>query len=248
MSKAIKVLISVAVIVATAVFLLIQNIDQIVESAIETVGSEVTGVSVTVDSVEISLQQGTGAIRGLLIGNPPGFKTDAAISIALAEVNLDTGSLSSDVIVVESVRVDSATVNFEQQAKGNNLQLIMDQLSSNTPSESSSTSDSGDDAIKLIVDQFDFLNATTTISVPALKQSKTVNIPDVRLSGIGRKTSGISASELAAQIIGPIVEKSMTAVTGISEEEVRQRVDQELDAAKTQGKEKATEKIFDMMN
>ena len=248
MSKAIKVLIGVAVIVAAAVFLLIQNIDQIVESAIETVGSEVTGVSVTVDSVEISLQQGTGAIRGLLIGNPPGFKTDAAISIALAEVNLDTGSLSSDVIVVESVRVDSATVNFEQQAKGNNLQLIMDQLSSNTPSESSSTSDSGDDAIKLIVDQFDFLNATTTISVPALKQSKTVKIPNVSLSGIGRKTSGISASELAAQIIGPIVEKSMTAATGISEEEVRQRVDQELDAAKTQGKEKATEKLFDMMN
>ena len=80
--RMILVVLGVAVIVvAAAVFLLISNLDAIVKAALEKYGSEATGSAVTVDSVRISLREGSGSISGFSIGNPPGFSTPAALAL-----------------------------------------------------------------------------------------------------------------------------------------------------------------------
>ena len=62
------------VILLVAVKFLGSNLDAIVKKAITRVGPEMTGVSVDVDKVGISLADGRGEIGGLVIGNPRGTK------------------------------------------------------------------------------------------------------------------------------------------------------------------------------
>ena len=68
------VLIVIAAIVV-AVFL-----DGIVKTGVETVGPKITGVSIKLDEIHISLLTGSAKVKSLVVGNPDGYKTTNAIS------------------------------------------------------------------------------------------------------------------------------------------------------------------------
>ena len=61
---------------AVAVYLLLSNLDSLVERGIEKFGSEAAGTKVSVDRVAIDLRQGRGSILGLTVANPPGFSRE----------------------------------------------------------------------------------------------------------------------------------------------------------------------------
>ena len=85
MGKAIKGVMGVVavliVIVLIALWYVLGNLDRLVEAAIERVGPQVTGTSVLVSGVSISLKEGRGEISGLTIGNPDGFESPHALRI-----------------------------------------------------------------------------------------------------------------------------------------------------------------------
>ena len=64
-----------------AVYYVLSSLDGMVKTAIETYGSQATETTVLVDSVQIVLKDGSGAIRGLTVGNPQGFATPQAFSL-----------------------------------------------------------------------------------------------------------------------------------------------------------------------
>ena len=47
----------------------------------ETFGPQAAGVPVTLDSVSLSLFSGSAALKGLVVGNPEGYKTTNAMSL-----------------------------------------------------------------------------------------------------------------------------------------------------------------------
>ncbi len=240
MSRTIRIAFGVILIVVIATSLLLTlavvNLDRLVERVIEQTGTQEAGVAVAVDRVHISLKEGSGTISGLTIGNPPGFKSGHAIKIGAATLVLNIESLTGDVIIVDSVVIDGAGINYEQTAAGSNLQTILDNLSSDDASTSSGSAEDSGDEIRVIVRRLDFLGATASLQVPALKQDRSVALPDIRLRDIGTDTGGASASELAEQILRPIIEKSLSAAVGASADKFLER-----------GKKKAVEKLFDAL-
>jgi hypothetical protein len=54
-------------------------LDSAVKKGVETLGPKMTKVDVKLDSVSISLLSGSGKIKGLVVGNPEGYKTPHAI-------------------------------------------------------------------------------------------------------------------------------------------------------------------------
>ncbi|MHC4257076.1 MAG: hypothetical protein ACYSUH_01580 [Planctomycetota bacterium] len=71
-----KILIGVGVVVLIIVILvmvLLGNLNGIVKGVIEKVGTSVTGVPVTVGSVDIKISEGSAAIKELSVANPAGF-------------------------------------------------------------------------------------------------------------------------------------------------------------------------------
>ena len=70
----------------------------------------------------------------------------------------------------------------------------------------------------------------------------------MQLTGIGRKTNGATAGEVAKQILDPIVRRSLTAMTGISTEDLKKMGREKMDDALKDGKEAATRELGKFLN
>src|SRR5262245_19124981 len=87
--------------------------DSAVKKAVEIAGPQIMKVPVKLDSVNIVLLSGSGKIKGLVVGNPEGFKTPQAISVGAASLALQPASLLVDKIVVESINLQAPVITFE---------------------------------------------------------------------------------------------------------------------------------------
>ena len=78
------VVLIVVVVMGVGLFL-----DSIVKKGMETVGPKITQVSIKVDAVNLSLLNGSARVKGLVVGNPEGYKTPQAISVGSAAVGVN---------------------------------------------------------------------------------------------------------------------------------------------------------------
>ena len=91
----------VAVIALVALFL---SLNSIVKNGVTSFGPEVIKAPISLDGVSISAFSGSGEIRGLVIGNPEGFKTPNAVKLGTASLQVKPMSLLGDKIVVFKFR------------------------------------------------------------------------------------------------------------------------------------------------
>src|SRR4051812_8328742 len=103
-------------------------LDGEVKRLVESIGPQLTKVSVKVQSVNLILLSGSGKIRGLVIGNPEGYKSPSAISAGAASLALQPASLLSDKIVIRSINLQGPEVTFETDLTQNNLSKLLANL------------------------------------------------------------------------------------------------------------------------
>jgi len=130
------------------------NLDSIVAGVIEEVGTETLNTKVSVSAVSINLKEGKAGIGGVTIANPDGYSNANLLEMEGIEVDLDIESLSQDVLVIESIRIQNPQIFFEGNSSGgSNMQTLLDNMESGT-SEESGASDNKE--LKMIIDQFAF--------------------------------------------------------------------------------------------
>src|SRR5690348_712690 len=114
----------------------------IVNEGVETVGPQLTRVSVKLDEVHLTLLTGSASVKGLLVGNPQGYHAPQAISAGLISVGVNPMSVLSDKIVVRSLHVESPEITFEGGLSGNNLSQILANVNAatRTPAKSGAAS------------------------------------------------------------------------------------------------------------
>jgi hypothetical protein len=200
------VLIVVAVVVAGSV------LGPIVKTGMETFGPKITQVSVKVDKVNLSLLTGSAGIKGLVVGNPEGYKAPQAISVGSTAVGVNPFSVLSDKIVVRSVRVEAPEITFEGNPfGGNNLNAIMKNVIAATksggPAATNATANAGaKPAKKLEVD--DFLITGAKVSFNGV----TLPLPDIHLTDLGKDKDGITAADLTRRVLDAITTSTIKAV------------------------------------
>src|SRR6266702_4272761 len=121
----VRLLIAGLVLVVLGVLAVSLFLDAGVKRGIETVGPMLTKVEVKLDSVSLSLLSGSGKVKGMVLGNPEGFKTPSAIQVGNASLALQPSSVFSDKVVIKSVNVHAPEITFETDLKGNNLSKIV---------------------------------------------------------------------------------------------------------------------------
>lgn len=227
-------LVGVLIVLLAAVFIYLAfNLGQIVKDGIEHYAPPILGTSVTVAGVQLSPFSGAGSISKLAIGQPKGYGNGEAISIGKAGIALDTSSITSDVIVVKRIAIDAPTINLVQLANGNNIEALVGNIQSKAGggAQPAKTEAQAGPSKKIIIDDFTLSNAVVSASSPLLKEGKPVELklPDIRITGIGRKTNGARVSD-AAQTIAKRIEKEVgKALTNSKEfqQQIRQKVEQE---------------------
>ena len=220
------------------VYYLLSNLDGLVKSAIETYGSEATQTSVRVDNVKIVLQDGSGTIRGLTIGNPKGFATPNAFSLGEIATQIDLKSLSEDVPVIEHITIRAPEVFYELNEKGqNNLDKLKSNLQSGaSTSSTSSSAKSGGSEPKLIIRKLIFSSGNIHARVVPLDKNYELKLPNIQMNDLGGKT-GATPSQIASQALKVLTDRALAEIKkkGIDqykaqlEGEVNKRLDTEKD-------------------
>lgn len=180
-----------------------------VEKKIELAGSELTGVPVQVERVELKLMRGMGEIAGLTVANPAGYEAEYAFQMDLSRLNLGVFSLLLGVktIILDELVIDSPVVNFERNAQGgSNLKEISDNVRENIDradqklvEEKPRTDKSPKEPIRIAVRKLVIKRVTFNARlVDGTTASGT--LPDIELTDVGG-SEGMTAGGLGSVIV-----------------------------------------------
>jgi hypothetical protein len=214
------IIVVLAVLIVVAVIGVGLFLDSIVKTGMETVGPKITQVSIKVNAVNLSLLTGSAKVKGLVVGNPEGYKTTQAISVGSAAVGVNPFSVFSDKIVVRSVRVEAPEITFEGGLGGNNLSKIMDNVNAiaqnGGPASTNTTAQAGNEpGRKIEVDDFLITGAMVHVSLTGVGgKEMTLPLPDIHLTNLGKDSAGITATDLTRRVLGAITTATIKAVAG----------------------------------
>jgi hypothetical protein len=185
------------------------SLNTLVKKAVETVGPTITKTHVGLASANLSPFSGSGKLSGFVIGNPEGFQGPYALKLGSIAVSIDKSTILKDTIVVNSIVIRNPAVALIGTPFGNNLGKLLQNIKSGSPSKSKEETSSSSAASKkkFIVKEVVISGAKVDVAASAMEQKiqQSLPIPDITLRNIGSDGSGVSARELAMQIITPII-------------------------------------------
>lgn len=184
------------------------NLDGLVQSAISKYGTAMTGATVKVSAVKLKAANGHGTLKGLLVGNPAGFKTPYAVRADTIELEVDVASLTKDVVLVKKIAVIAPEVIYE---KGDALTNV-DAIQKNIAQYLGPSTNTGPGK-KLIVQEFVIRGAKAQVSASFLNgQTVTVALPDIALRDLGKAKGGLTPGELGLEVANAVEKRLLSSV------------------------------------
>jgi len=191
--------------IALVVVLGFSNLGPLVEEAVNTQGPQITGTSVSLGDADVALFSGTVKLKGFVVGNPKGFAAERAVRVRAIHVDVDEGSLASDTIIIDSIKVLEPELTFERSAETDNLERIQRNArrgAKEKPKPEPEKQERGP-ARRIIIRHLRVEGGTVRVTVPGT-DGKTVSapLPDIHLEGIGaRGEQGASPAEVVASVL-----------------------------------------------
>lgn len=211
MKRLLLVLVLLMAIGAGVVYVVVAYPAMVVKAALEYWAPDVMGTTVSVEDIQISARTGRGAIRGLEIGNPPGFTSRSAVRFGEIRIAIDPFTLPDDVILVQEIVVDAPKITYERGKTGN-LEVIQGYID-----RYAKRADAKEDAKaapglslrrRFIIERLEIRGGKALLTNAALKgQGLSVDMPDVLLRDVGKGKGGVTASEAAALVASTLVSK-----------------------------------------
>lgn len=221
--------VGVAVIIG-AVAWLASSLDSIVKSAIERFGPEITGVAVKVGSVSISATDGKGAIRGLILGNPRGFKAENALKLGEISMTVDPATLTGSVVVIKELVINAPEITYEKAGNTTNLDAIQRNVDRYVKAHSSPAEKKSE--TRMIIENLYIRDGRITLTGGLLGESTmTTSLPMVHLRDVGRKSNGATAGEVTKQVMGAMV-GGVTRAAGAAAESIKKGAGSAADTVK----------------
>jgi uncharacterized protein involved in outer membrane biogenesis len=226
MSKTIKIAIAaVGLIGILAVLFVNMWLGAVVKTAIEQVGPPLTKTTVKLESVDISLLRGLVQLKGLEVGNPPGYKAPTAMKLGTARIRMDVLSVLSNTIVVDEILVEAPEITVEGLLSKNNLTAIQDNVLSAIPKGSPETSKPAEDKAakpsassgkKILIRSFTFRDGKVAARMDTGllgEKDLSLGLPDIHLADIGKETGGATPEQAVSAVFSAITRGTTSAVT-----------------------------------
>ena len=198
------VVLVVVVVLGGGVAWLAMNLNELVRGGVEEYGPQYTGTDVRLENVDLSLLSGAGELQGLVVANPEGFEGEDPFRLGRVRIEVDPATLTEDVIVIREIFVEEAEIHaILKSLRDSNLQTILDNVEAAAPADEAPTAEEGE-PLKIIIDRFSFTGGAASVTAAGAGSTR-VDIPDIVLTEIGRKSNGETVGEALSQIIGPVV-------------------------------------------
>lgn len=226
---------------------LLTSLEPILVKAVNTYGPEITGTAVSLREMDLSLFSGKGALHGFTLGNPKGFSAEPALTLDSASVALRPRTLINDVVVIDSIVVDSPSIVYELGAKQSNFDAILDNVAQLEEGRAtaearhgSASAEAEGPSRKVVIDELLIRGGKAALSIPALKLSASADLPDIRITGIGRDETGASVGTSMAEAAAQVLRQLSTSLAASSDQAVRSvkvSIKAQADAVKSQLKD-----------
>src|SRR5438445_3168127 len=221
MKTLLKIGMIVVLLIVVAVVVISSSLSSIIKSGVETVGPKITGTTMKLDGMDLSLFSGKGRLKGLVIGNPPGFQAERAFKLADAKVKVDLKTALSDKLVIEEILIDGPEITYEGGPSGSNISKIQENVAAfgksvGTKEAAESKSQKKDPTQKKVqINHFIVKNGQVKLSASVLKgKALTVRLPDLHLRDIGKESGGVMVQQAAAEVLMAINKSVVQSVAG----------------------------------
>ena len=215
----VRIIIGIVVLVTAALVSSLFLLGRIVKKGVETVGPRAAQVEVKLDSADVWL--GRAELKGLSIGNPPGYKARVAIKVGDISVRLNTMSALSGKVIIDSITVKSPEITIEGGLKKNNLTQIQKNLndyvaghadSSQTGTKpAASPSAAGKPDRKFQINELVITGARLRIaSLFETGAGVTISLPDIHVANLGSDQAGITSPEVAQKVLTALLSSIAT--------------------------------------
>ncbi len=187
----------------------------VVKTGVNNFGPRLTQTRVELSGAHLSPLTGSGTLSGLTVGNPKGWSEGNAFSLGRVHVDVEPLSLFGDHIVVNEIVIDEPLFNYETKIFSSNIKDLLKNIEAYTGSGGKTAETKEGKPIKFVVKQFRLTNAKATVGVGPTALA--VPLPPVSLDNLGVDKGGITADELATEImsnvLGSIVTGTANALT-----------------------------------
>lgn len=245
--KLILGIILLAVIAVGAVFFFgASALNKGVKKGVETFGPQITQTSVSLDDVNLSPFSGSGTLQGLNVGNPEGFKSEHIFALGQIDIEVDTGTVFSDKIVINKIYINQPQISYEKKLTTSNVKELLANIEAFTgPSETEEPAEESGASKELVIKEL--IIEDGTIYVGALGIGQTVPLPRIEMNNLGEEGSSMNIAEVLDEVLKQVLTNIGPAIAGAAD---LGKVATE--ALKTQGLEKvdqatgkATEAVSD---
>jgi len=203
-------------VVGVGVYVVMSQLDSVVKTAVEQIGSDATGTQVTLQGVEISPTDGHGALRGFRMTNPKGFAEGDAFKFNEISLTIDVTSVFSDPVVIKEIVIDKPEVTYAIGKSSTNVDEIQKNVNDYAGAQESGSGTSGgggSEGPKIIIENLYMRDGTVTVSAPGITDEKvSAPLPDIHLTGIGADGNGATPAEVASQTMTAVVASAKQAV------------------------------------
>ena len=215
------VIAALIVVVIGVLVLVVANLDSVVKAAVERIGPEVTQTEVRLDDVDISARSGTGALRGLFVGNPDGFEMPSVFELGEISVDVDVGSLTSDTVVIREIVIAAPQITYEIGADGSNIDALRRNAAAavggNGGDANATSESSGDEpSRKIIIENLYLRDGQISVAASALPgQSLGATLPEIHLTDLGKESGGADPTVIADKVLEAVTAQVGAAVAQV---------------------------------
>jgi len=209
---------AVAFIACIAYAALDLSLGSFVSRGVNRFGPQITRTKVTLAGAHISPLTGSGALTGLFVGNPEGWRSEKAFYLGKIHVEIAPGSLFGDHVVVNEVEIDQPEFVYETRFVSSNIgELLQNIRGTASGGQTGPASAKNGKPIKFEIKHFHLTNGRVTVGVG--RTAATIPMPPIELRNVGTSEGGITSSQLAAAIMrsmsGSIVQATTQAARKI---------------------------------
>jgi AsmA family len=219
MTTLLKVSVIAVLLLVVALTMVGVYLNSMIKAGVEAVGPKITGTTVKLNAVDLSLFSGQGRLKGLVVGNPPSFQAASAFKLADAKVKVDLKSALSDKLIIEEILIDGPEITYEAGQSGSNIGKIQQNVAafgkSVAPTDAAESKSQKQDPTqkKVQINHFILKNAQVNASVSMLKgKALTIRLPDIHLRDIGKESGGVTVQKAAAEVLVAINKSVVQAI------------------------------------
>ena len=253
--KAIKIILAAIVAIITILIILgvvfFNQLNQIVEQIVETTGSDITQTSVEVQSVDITLKEGRGELKGLSVANPLGFSNDDLFKLGDIALQIDVKSVLDPVKVIDEISIDGVSILAEQKdLTKTNIQALIDNVNSSISSDSAQNKPANDggsgeaEDIRLFIKSLNVGESEVLFKTEKWGDLK-LSIPGYTQANIGNRQNGSTADEIGREILSTMLSTTKKTLEEKIKAEARAEIEKRLAEEKAKIEAKVNEKLDD---